>query len=246
MNLKKRVPELMQEMEGDEEAKDYFCSYKKIKKIFDTHNLIFQNILKNIPEIKGDILDIGCAYGGLFKKFNIFNRNLHLVGVDISKTMLGLAREYVKTRNADFLFMSSDKLKFESCSFDLVLCKDTFHHFEKPIKFFKEAFRVLKKGGYLYVVDLRRNSFQDVVYQTLQLATNSSLTNAFQYVDSMKAAYTLAEIKKLLQKAGIKNYKIWNPKIGKNFLRSYGLKREVFLPASNYFLNKWILVIRKY
>ena len=51
--------------------------------------------------------------------------------------------------------------------------------------------------------------------------------------------------KEIIKKSGIKKYKILRPKIEKNFLTYYNLKKEDYLLASDYLKDKWILIIKK-
>ena len=141
--------------------------------------------------------------------------------------------------------MAADNMKFPSESYDYVLCKDAFHHFKNPVKVLKEMFRVLKKGGYIYSIDLRRDAPEEVVYQITQSASQLNIENAILYWESHKASYTIKEMKKIIKKAGIKKYKIFTPKIGKNFLMDYNLKNEDYLLASDYLKDKWVLIIKK-
>jgi ubiquinone/menaquinone biosynthesis C-methylase UbiE len=101
MNLKKRVPEPMQEMEGKEEVKAYFSSQKvKYKKKQTSYDFVAKNILKNIPLRKGKVLEVGCGYGGLLERLQYYRSNLSCYGIDLSNAMLKLA----KSLNKEMIF----------------------------------------------------------------------------------------------------------------------------------------------
>ena len=141
--------------------------------------------------------------------------------------------------------MSAQNMKFKDNSFDFIICKDSFHHFKDPVKVLKEMYRVLKIGGYIYSVDLRRDIPNEIFYQITQLASELNIDNAILYFISHNASYTIKEMETIVEKAGIKKFNISSPTIDKNFLREYDLKSEQFLTASDYLKDKWTLIIKK-
>ncbi len=246
INFKKRVPEKHQEMDDYNEILTYYKAHQILKKKhWDIYNLISKNILNNIKIKEGKILDVACGYGGLMNSLKNYRKKLNFTGIDISKSMIKVGKKYISDKRINFFLMPADNMKFPGESFDYVLCKDAFHHFKNPMKVLKEMFRVLKKGGYIYAIDLRRDIPEKIVYQIVQSASQLNIQNAILYLESHKASYTISEMKKLIRKAGIKRYKIFTPKIEKNFLTYYNLKNEDYLLASDYLKDKWVLIIKK-
>lgn len=80
--------------------------------------------------------------------------------MDISREMIKIAHKNAQKEGVsiEFKLMSAYDLKFEDESFELVITVGTIHHFNKPLDFFNEAFRVLKRGGELWVYDIVRNA----------------------------------------------------------------------------------------
>ena len=157
--------------------------------------------------------------------------------------MIEIAKKYFP--KANYFEMCVSNLKFEDETFNLVVCKDSFHHFAKPVKALKEMYRVTKRGGTVYITDLRRDSSSEVICQVIQAIAQDNLKNAMQYVDSIRASYTIDEMKNLLRKAKIKSYRIWTPRITKNFCKEYNINPSYFLLAANYFRDRWTLLIKK-
>jgi len=60
--------------------------------------------------------------------------------------------ERVFREGVRLLQMSGAELKFENESFDFVFSYDTFEHFAEPEHVLREAIRVVRKGGYIYLV----------------------------------------------------------------------------------------------
>lgn len=233
-------------MDDYNEVLSYFKAHQiSKKKYFDIYHLISKNIIKKIKLKKGRVLDVACGYGELINKISKYRKNLEFVGVDISKSMIKLSKMRLSNKKMNFLSMSADNLEFPNETFDFILCKDAFHHFKNPVKVLKEMFRVLKKKGVIYSIDLRRDISEEVFNQITQWASELNLENASLYVQSHNASYTLKEMRKMVEKAGIERYEISTPKISQNFLKEYGLKNKDYLMASIYLKEKWVLIIRK-
>ncbi len=246
MLYKKRVPEKEQEMDDYEEVLSYYKAHQKLKKkSWDIYDLIARNILKNINIKEGKVLDVACGYGGLMNALRKHNNNLEFVGIDMSKAMLEVGRKHVANKKIKFLRMRGDNLEFPDETFDYILCKDSFHHFKNPVKTLQEMYRVLKKDGYIYAIDLRRDAPEEAVLHIIQLASELNIENMILYVESHRASYTLKEMKKIVEKSGIKKYKLSSPRITKDFLKQYNLKEDDWLTASDYLKEKWVLLIKK-
>ncbi|MFH1187353.1 MAG: methyltransferase domain-containing protein [bacterium] len=104
-----------------------------------------------ISRLKKDslVLDLGCGPGLDAEMFA--REGFGVIGVDFSEKMIGLAKGRVDS--AEFKVMNVKKLDFEDESFDAVWANAILLHiFKKDISLvLNEVFRVLKKGGVLYV-----------------------------------------------------------------------------------------------
>ena len=246
--IQKRIPEKHEGIEDYHEISKYYKAHQIIKRKWgwDIYDIISRNILKNIDVKKqGKILDVACGYGGLTKNLSHYRRMLEFTGIDISKPMIAFGKKHISNKKISFRVMPADRINFPDESFDYVLCKDAFHHFKNPIKVLKEMFRVLKKGGYIYAIDLRRDTPKKIFYEMIQLSAELNTENAIAQAESHCAAFTRKEMKNIVGKAAIKNYKIFIPEMGKNFLKEYGLKEKSYLTASVYLKDKMILIAKK-
>jgi ubiquinone/menaquinone biosynthesis C-methylase UbiE len=241
--LKKRVPEPEEEMTG-EEALNYFKDKTKKKKTLSWNRMIVNDIFNRTRFRTGKILDVGFGSGGLMRELKKHNPSLQLVGVDASKTLLEAAK---KISDLDLRYCRAENLKFKDENFDLVVCQDTFHHFKKPIQVLKEMFRVTKKGGYIYITDLRRDSDKQLILNGVENIAKGSLSHTIYYLQSVKASYTSREIKSLVKEAGIKKYKIFS---GHTHLNIRKLIMSIQDPQKRkdkerLFKERWILIIQK-
>lgn len=101
---------------------------------------------------KSKILDVACGTGEILKRMDD-RFKIDGYGIDIDNKMINVAKE--KCPNMDIRISSCDALPFKEQQFNYITVCMAYHHFENKDGFAKEACRVLKQGGSLYIADLR-------------------------------------------------------------------------------------------
>lgn len=93
-------------------------------------------------------LDLGCGTG-LYSHW-LYDMGLSVVGVDVSRNMLHVAR---RKRGNNVVFLQSDlvHLPFDDGSYDLAICNAVLEFTDNPEAVLREGFRVVKPGGRLVV-----------------------------------------------------------------------------------------------
>jgi ubiquinone/menaquinone biosynthesis C-methylase UbiE len=151
---------------------------------------------------------------------------------------------YTKCKN--FIIAEAHHLPFKNSTFEQVRCKHCLEHLENPLRFFKEAKRVLKKSGTLeciYPMDSR------LVKKTIHNLINLHWSSAFKWKTKLTGSDRInygghkwqlpnEGVLKLLQKAGfteINFHKIKFPSIRMD-RNPKNTKWKIFL---NKYLPKW-------
>ncbi len=85
-----------------------------------------------------------------------------LYGLDLSAGMLGQARQ--RQRPLHLVRGRAGRLPFPDACFDLVYCVNALHHFDAPLAFVHEAWRLLRPEGALAIVGADPRTRQDRWY----------------------------------------------------------------------------------
>lgn len=110
------------------------------------------SIWKFLTEIKAKkILDVGCGSGWLVRYLN--QKGFKTKGCDLAEEAVKMAKKQVKPSSL-IVKASATNLPYKDNSFDSVLGVSIIEHLTKSQakKFLKEASRVLKKGGWMFLV----------------------------------------------------------------------------------------------
>jgi ubiquinone/menaquinone biosynthesis C-methylase UbiE len=137
----------------DEISKLVEQGYNRIAEDYYTHRNLskFDNELEEFAYLlpyNAHILDVGCGAGIPTSKF-LTEKGIKVTGIDLSDTMLNLARKNVP--NADFIKMDMNELEFSENTFDGIISVYALFHVPKENHFdiFGQFFEILKPGGIL-------------------------------------------------------------------------------------------------
>ncbi len=209
-----RIPEPEEMEEMEHRAFEYLSkqNYKRwILPIVDT-------ITKNYNAKDAKILDIGSGPGLLVKMLAEKSNKFEMVGLDISEEALSLARKNTTgLENVTFRQGRASNLPFPDKTFDIVISKDSLHHFENAKKAIKEMARVAKPGGLLYIQDLRRNLPKYLLQHAIP---PDNTIKKLQYY-SARASYTKEEVQEILNDLPLKKIKVRTPHLTKKLRKKY-------------------------
>ena len=168
---------------------------------------------------KGIIADIGCGPGYLLEVIGKEFPGNRLVGIDISREMVEKARANLASKGmvgrAEFQQGEAGALPFESSSQDFLVSTLSLHHWSDPGKALEEFHRVLKPGGEVLVMDLRRDS-RRLFYWLILFAQNVALramgmggiTRINEPLGSLLASYTIQELEGIAKGTPFKEFRL--------------------------------------
>lgn len=239
-NLKKRIPE-EEEVIGGKEGKLY--ANRK-----DNRSLNFSMVAFDIKErIKLDkdkkILEVACGAGQLAHYLYYFTKNKNITATDGGKELIIAAQERYKKEPIKFFTKNIHSHPWKGKS-DLVIIKDSFHHFRNPSQGMKELLSLVKKGGILYIYDLTRDAPSNQVARRLN--TFEIEHEKKRFLASLNASLNLKEMKALIKKMGIKDFEYFYPlhfsnnnlKYHKEWIREDKTKEHTFHTLSRIYLIK--------
>jgi ubiquinone/menaquinone biosynthesis C-methylase UbiE len=112
-----------------------------------------QIIRHTVPD-RALVLDVGCGLLDLPMYLKMQEGRLAIVGID---PIANGCPEFYSPRQFPFVRAVGDLLPFSSSSFEAVIFSSTLDHHFDPYRAVREAYRVLKPGGHIFVVETVRS-----------------------------------------------------------------------------------------
>ncbi|QDU55970.1 class I SAM-dependent methyltransferase [Aeoliella mucimassa] len=140
-------------------------------------------------------IEFGCGMGFNVRSLAEQFADREFVGVDLSPHHLRSARRDAKgLANVEFVEANYQQLSFSDGSFDALLAIETLCQTDDQQLALAEAYRVLRPGGRMMVIDCFRNqpleSFDAPLQQAARLVEKTAAVDAFAVMDSWQAMAT--------------------------------------------------------
>jgi ubiquinone/menaquinone biosynthesis C-methylase UbiE len=105
----------------------------------------------------GRLLDIGTGPGRLLLEVHKLNPGLQLYGLDISRAMIGLARQNLAGVTTNLKMANVCDTGFEDDFFDGIVCTGSFYLWDRPEEGLEEIHRILKPGCSAHLFETNRD-----------------------------------------------------------------------------------------
>jgi SAM-dependent methyltransferase len=153
----------------------------------------------------GKLLDAGTGPGRLLMEINRLNPGLELFGLDISASMIKVARNNLQNIRADLRVGSIRHTDYESDFFATVTGVGSFYLWDYPEESLEEISRILKKGksAYLFEVykDIDETEYRNALRENLrQLDWVRRLVGPVALRKSLKMSYRTEEFVRIIER----------------------------------------------
>ena len=176
---------------------------------FAVSNQTFVEIVRElIPATATNVLDVGCGPGDVMIRLARACPSLKITAVDGSPAMIQLAEKAIEESGLSVSINALQGyvpgLPLSVGQFDAVLSKDFLHHLPDPMVLWREVRRLIKPGGLICVMDLRRPDSPEAAQEIVQaVAGNEAEVLKIDFYNSLLAAFTPEEVCAQLQAAAM-------------------------------------------
>lgn len=195
-------------MDTKEDAAEYDAmDFVEVNKAF-AHKAI------EIGPKKGLILDAGTGTARIPIFICQERFEWQIIGIDLSQNMLIIGDKNIKEAGLEkrikLELVDGKNMPYPDNNFDAAISNSIVHHLPDMLPFWREVKRVLKPGGGIFIRDLLRPENEQITEEFVnKYAAECNDRQRGLFRDSLKAAFTVDEVKEAIEAAGLKGVKIY-------------------------------------
>lgn len=156
----------------------------------------------------GHVLDVGTGPAHIPIELCRRREDVRVTAVDAARAMLD--RAAIRVREAGLAgrvrlsLADGKRLLFPDGSFDSVMSNSIVHHLPDPRPFFREAGRLVKPGGVVFLRDLfRPETESELAGLVARHTAGATEAQRSLFAASLRAAFTVAEVRSMLAECGL-------------------------------------------
>ena len=203
---KPRIVETAEGIQGEFDVEMYDAMMRRMR----DRGWMETDLVLKLGIKQGLALEVGPGPGYLGLEWLKKTENTSLKALEISPEMIKVAErnagEYGLEDRVKYIPGDAKEMPFEDNTFDGVFTNGSLHEWAEPEKVIDEIYRVLKPGGRFSLTDLRRD-MNPIVKWFMWLVTKPKEIRP-GLITSINAAYTLKEIKSLLEDSNLKGCEV--------------------------------------
>lgn len=165
----------------------------------------------------GTILDVDAGTGEAGLTLLDYNLKIDLVALESRREFIARCRDQLGTKLNDrwrLVEGRAEHISYRDNYFNGVIAFSAVRRWQDPRRVILELTRVTKKGGLIYLNDLRRNADEGVVNIMLRdwKGRNTEQAKWFinYFLSAWESAYTTEEIEQIVKQLGIGEYSVVN------------------------------------
>ena len=175
---------------------------------FTEVNTAFAERALDLGPPEGVLLDAGTGTARIPILMAQRRRTLRIWAIDLSENMLKVGTKNVEEAGVDQLVQlrkgDAKVLAYPDNYFDMVMSNSIVHHLPEPLPFLREVNRVTKPNGGIFLRDLIRPPDERTLEElTAKYAGGCTDYQKKLYRDSLRASFTLDEMRELIEKSEI-------------------------------------------
>lgn len=204
--VKPRVVETGEGIQGEYDVEIYDRMMRRMR----DKGWLESNLILKAGIVKGLALEVGPGPGYLGLEWLKRTNGTNLKGIEISPNMIQIAernsKEYAFEDRVQYVKGDAQEMPFDDNMFDAVFTNGSLHEWPEPMKIFNQIQRVLKPGGKYCIIDLRRDMSPFVKCFMKAVTKPKEIRSGL--ISSIKAAYTVEEIRSILAASSLYEYSV--------------------------------------
>jgi ubiquinone/menaquinone biosynthesis C-methylase UbiE len=160
---------------------------------------------------EGTLLDVGTGPGRLLVEISKKIPGLDLFGLDISESMLAIARKNIRSiKKVNLRAGNITKTDYPDNFFNCIVSTGSFYNWDKPVEALNEIYRILKPGCTAYLFDTHRDYDKKMLKSRLdenlsQYSFFRKKSSAYFLRKQLRMAYSLPQQDAILKKTKFSN-----------------------------------------